>query len=480
MSKLHVGFELEFGEVSLVSYRSARSLKAYFGSPPAESTDTRNCRRSYELRDIKYGMRVARSKGKVKVDGHKFLRTEIEVEGADKGKYQIPELKSAPMPVAQLAPKSKPSDPDRFYARKDMVTGQDHAQGRASAEVEAQQLAIQRFKTALENTVRGQPDFHFEISQAQTVHYYKLKRVLETYNQLLEHNAPFHLKSLLPGFRLEEVRDGGWGWAVGKKSSNKANWTDSTVQVNFEVPFRKIGTAGGLPQENFTPVGWAAFDGARVEAEKIVTWLCNRDPKPGPTFDRSRLHALFTLYFFGLFAHWVNDRRSLMIKNESEETRATANKSTWEVLPKVRWADLWHNALSAEDRARVPMQGAGWDELKKQMNARIVGVGTAVTRKVDAQKPFREGPEQRWNEVWMDEYHETLFHQRSIDSHGPRGYSSTGKPLPVGHAKLDGVEEPLIVFEVRRSGFNQEMSAVLNKGRPIGPLVEKLISAQTI
>ena len=54
MSKLHLGLELEFGSVSLVSYRSAAKLKHYLGKPPAESTNTRNVRRSYELRDITY------------------------------------------------------------------------------------------------------------------------------------------------------------------------------------------------------------------------------------------------------------------------------------------------------------------------------------------------------------------------------------------------------------------------------------------
>lgn len=494
MSKLHLGLELEFGSVSLVSYRSAAKLKHYLGKPPAESTNTRNVRRSYELRDITYGLRVARSKGQVKVDGHKFRRTEIEVEGADKGKYKIPELKSAPMTVGNLAPKNKPKDPDQLLTRVDLKTGQPHALGRASSEMEAQDLAIKLFKEALEQTVRDLPDFHFEINSAQTVNYYKLKRVLERYNQLIDWRAPLSLKTLLQEFKLEEVRDGSWGWAVGKLSSNKASWTDATVQVNFEVPFRKIGMAGGLPKENFTPGGWTAYESARVEADTVVNWLCGRNPKLDPGFDRSRLRSLFTLYFFGLCAHWTNDRRALVMKKESDEQRATANKSNWEVLPKVRWEDLLGEALTSADRALIPMSGDGWTQLKAQMNARLKAVGSAITRTNDALAPFRDGPERQWNLGWMDMYHETLFHQRHYKTRGidpqtgqerdvvikPHGFSSTGKPLPVGQSTLNGVKEPLIVFEVRRSGFNQEMSAVINKSKPLGPLVEKVITAQAI
>ncbi|MFO1325861.1 MAG: hypothetical protein U1F56_00770 [Rubrivivax sp.] len=494
MSKLHLGLELEFGTVSLVSYRSATKLKSYLGKPPSESTNTRNVRRSYELRDITYGMRVARSKGRVKVDGHQFLRTEIEVEGADKGKHKIPELKSAPMPVAHLAPKQNAKEPDRFLKRVDLKTGQTHALGRASSEMEAQNLAITLFKEALEQSVRDLPDFHFEINSAQNVQYYKLKRVLERYNQLIDWRAPLTLKALMQEFKLEEVRDGSWGWAVGKLSSNKNSWTDATVQVNFEVPFRKIGTAGGLPKENFTPGGWVAYDSSRDQAEKMVTWLCARNPKLDARFDRSRLHSLFTLYFFGLCAHWTNDRRAIVMKKESDEQRATANKSNWEVLPKVRWQDLWKEALSAPDRALIPMDGEGWKALKTQMNERLKAVGEAITRANDALAPFRDGPERQWNFGWMEIYHETLFHQRTFKTmgvdpktgqpveveHKPHAYSSTGKPLPVGQGSLNGVSEPLIVFEVRRSGFNQEMSAVINKSKPLGPLVEKVITAQTI
>jgi hypothetical protein len=467
MPGLRIGLELEFGSVSLVSYRSAVKLKAYFGRLPDESSNTRNEKRSYELREIGYGMQVARSRGKVKVGGTKFLRTEIEVEGADKGKFKIPEMKSSPISVAQ--------DARRF-------TNNGTDEGRASKEFEAQQLATRLFKEALDTSVRGMPDFHFDVTPAQSVNFFKLKRVLAYYNELIDSKSPHHLKALMQDHKLDEARKDNWGWAVGKLGNNKKNFTDATVQVNFEVPFRKIGTPGGLPKENFTSGGWTAYDSARIEAEKIVTWLCSRDPKPPKDFDPLRLRALFTLYFFGLFAHWTNDRRAIMMKRtESEEQRATANKSNWEVLPKVRWHDLWKEALTGEDRARVPLDGAAWTTLKTKMNDHVKAVGKAITAANDAQVPFRDGEDRKWNEGWMDEYHETLFHQRRLDDkNGPKAFSSTGKPLPVGQAKIDDVVEPLIVFETRRSGFNQEMSWILNQNRPVKDFVESVVSAQTL
>src|SRR5262249_43049929 len=135
------------------------------------------------------------------------------------------------------------------------------------------------------------------------------------------------------------------------------------------------------------------------------------------------------------------------------EGGATANKSRWGLLPKVRWDDLIKDALSEDDRTiLLPYinSAALWNQMKLRMNRDL---------KNPALVP--EAVEARLNEI-----HDGIIKKHTM------ALSSTGKPLPVERytaqkfherikmdatGKVTGIEsqlvksktEPVVVFEFR-------------------------------
>lgn len=452
MPGLNVGIEQEFGQIHLVSYKSSH-LKGLFGDE--HSKGSRNSRLGYDLRTIGYGAKVAKARGSVRVGKARMPLVKIESEGADAKKHQIPE----------------------------MIGGAVQVDSRA---FQIQVEAVRLFKQALATSLRGMPDFHWSITETGlTVQFVKLKRVLELYNSLLQTHSPIHFRPDILAYQMDEQRDGSWGWAVGRKGTIPVTGADrlcqSTVQVNFEVPFRKIGAEGGMPSENFG-TAWRTFELCQREARKVVAGLVDRGQEKSKSqnmVDRRALHSLFTLYFYGLVVHWENDRRPKP-RDGGQEALATANKSQWEVLPKVRWNDLWDHALDGADRKLIPLKGSGWQDLKGAMNTGLAAI--SHESKGDHMKEFR--PFRYTNAHgapgfdidWLNHRHERMFKSQH------EAFSSTGKPLPVGQSQHGNVSEPLIVFEVRRSGseFNREASKILNGGQSPDLFVQKLVAAQTL
>jgi hypothetical protein len=453
MPGLNIGVEQEFKNIYLVSYRSSK-LVGFF-TRPEEAKNTRNEKMSYELRTIAYGMPVAKAAGAVKVSGAKLPMLKIESEGADPKKHQIPEMIGAPVKVG-------------------------------STEFDAHNEAVKFFKQAVDTSLRGTPDFHWDMDNGTTVQFFKLKRVLALYNSLLDTYGHVSRREVLQGFKLQETRDGSWGWAIGRKGVKPVTGADpalqTAVQVNFEVPFRKIGQPNGMPLKNFGSAE-QTFVACQEEAKTIVDELCAAYDKTLKTaekdFDTSRLRSLFTLYFYGLCVHWENANRTQVAqKANSAEAAATANKSAWEVLPKVRWSDIWKNALTDGDRKRIPTSGGGWSVLLDAMNLRLEEVSRKSARpNMQELAPFRTRDDKHeLHKPWLTNYHEKLFRAQE------GAFSSTGKPLPVGKAQIEGVSEPLIVFEVRRSGaeFNKAMSDICNKQVSSEKFVAMMVDAQTI
>lgn len=418
---LHVGFEFEFGGLHLSKY--------------SRTADT------YRLEKMEHGVPIVRTVGVKNIgDGIRF--GEIQTEGVlDHPTHGIPEHVGAPF---------RPGG-SRF---------------------EAQRYALKYFKEAVGEVLASKEDFMLSIGdRVDEVRWYKLKRVVEKYNQKLA--AHSQKKSpAIPGsrhtvsdrileFRMQLV---GSKWVIGQK---KTNWGQASIQTNVEVPFLKIGLEGGMPTRNFDNLTAKAFEELRQLARELVdslNWWGQNEP----------FYSMFTLFFFAMYIQWQTEQQnsSKLLGKVGKEASIAAEKSRWVLLPKVEWQDLWEDALKEVERKHI---GKKIKEILQGVPDKLDRFRQSRTFDRLMRRPF-EGEDGRIAKDWLQRRTAAFFAEKYIHL---ADLSPTGGPLPVINYG-DG-RNPTIVFEIRNSGaaWNHDFRNLSDVSVDLGPVIQEVLAAQS-
>jgi hypothetical protein len=314
--------------------------------------------------------------------------------------------------------------------------------------------------------------------------YRPLDRAIDRYNLDLEQKAnaaPFPLvKATWRRFKLRTTRPDNAVWHIRKRDIGSA--TKVGTQVNIELPFTSIGQRIGNADlaEQFGS-NEALFRQCRQAACGTVRHIFAVEraaQKKGTVFPEHvklyKLNSLFTLYYYAVVMQWqikmAQERIQVRLHALGEdpaarfEQSATSNKSKWQLLPKVKWGDLYENAISSHDRdlLKAHMKDARWTTLKNRMTTDLL----AIINPSDQQKCTDH----------CNKYHDELFKSVTWWFDSPKlALSSTGKPLPVSQMPVQKetitqrwnalgqpaerpeaatrmTTEAIIVFEVRMSG----------------------------
>jgi hypothetical protein len=411
--------------------------------------------------DISYGTQAAVTEGNSTV--HNIPLSQIQVEGANNHKNGIPEHITGPL---------RARTPSFEYMRR----------------------SLKILCTWLRTSVTCFRPY----AVYNGVQYFKLSSILENYNRDLDFLARQDPKWKL--YRMHAKDPVYATWVVGQNKTH--DFGEMNTQSNLEIPFRAIGQQSGGTDlaAQFGPRNKSIFLGCRQKAQELcqARFAARRRQLRGKaTTDQvklERLNSLFTLYYFSVIMHYLNEKPSQLksamhllkqngkVSNEdTEENRATKNKNQWGLLPKVEWSDLFKNALSAIDRqilSEVFQSGVAWATLKAEMTRHIKQIEPGIDAMGDA---------------WILNMHEAIMRTHS------RHLSSTGKPLPIELApankvirttvtddagrvlseeqELKGVMEPMIVFEFRHGGHDTRRYNIQFLGKPEEDLTTQLLNA---
>lgn len=418
---LHIGFEFEFGGLFLAKY-------------------SRQADR-YRLEEMGHGVPVMRTRAHKTIGAADIPFAEIQTEGVlDHPTYGIPEHVGGPF---------RPGG-SRF---------------------EAQRHALKYFKEAVGEVLKGKEDFLLTVGdRVNEVRWYELERVVDAYNRRIVAH-PRTAAPAVPGsrhttgdrigdFQMELV---GSGWVVGEK---KTNWGRPSIQTNLEIPFLRIGAAGGLPTQHFDRRTADAFEELRQLAQELVESLSWEG-------SRAAIQSMFTLFFFAMYIEWEAQQQTSS-KIKGEEARIAAKKSRWGLLPKVTWQDLWRDALDEEERDQI---GRKLRDILMAVPPRLDRFRNSVifTHSI---RPFQD--DGGLAVEWLQKHTAAFFHEDYVlsDEKTYAVLSPTGGPLPV--INYGEGRNPTIVFEIRQSGagWNHDFRELPETGVELGAVIRQVLETQ--
>lgn len=431
--RLHVGIENEMSGYELV-------LLQKWG------TSWRYC-------DIGYNKRVLKSAGNTPVNN--LPLAQIRVEGAADHKKGTPEHITGPLRI------STPS----FDVTRECL-----------------ELLMKCFKFWVMEKPFAMPPFSIEHDKNV---YVFLENIIKMYNDQLKIMGSWDKEKHYELYKLKLDQPFYAHWAVTRRAGKAA--AKLNTQANIEVPFRSIGQPSGDTDlaKFFGSGNKKVFLKCRELAQGMVQDVFAAERlkvtgKTGPV-KLEKLNSLFTLYYFAVCMHVANSghqkiQAALKGHGQSAEDRsegaATADKSRWELLPKVQWKDLIEDGLSLYDRkVLLPLveSTVKWNALKVRMNQDLLNPGLGLNVASAS----------------LSGFHDSIIKTQAA------ALSSTGKPLPVERYAANKIveykqtdasgkvtvtqevvekTEPVIVFEFRQ---DVQMGKL---GKPGGELSKELVN----